>query len=114
MIIFDKSACTLLTSGGEGDIYDYNNRILKIFKPGVDIAEKRKKIDWLIDKRKSKSIHPRICCPMDLVSDPATKQVIGYAMPRINGEDISKLSSKKFCKLRKIDNKKVDAIIRIS
>ena len=43
-IKFDTTTRTSLTEGGEGYIYECNGKIIKTFKPQIDIAAKERKV----------------------------------------------------------------------
>lgn len=107
-MVFDTSKATPIASGGEGDIYDYNNEVIKIFKNPAVLSDKKMKLTWLA--KNGKFLPANICLPLRMVEDPSGK-FIGYSMPKINGDDIQKLSSKKYCRVRGITNKIVSEIM---
>lgn len=107
-MVFDTSKATPIASGGEGDIYDFNNEVIKIFKNPAVLGDKKMKLTWLA--KNGKFLPANICLPLRMVEDPSGK-FIGYSMPKINGDDIQKLSSKKYCRVRGITNKIVSEIM---
>ena len=107
-MIFDTTRHDPVASGGEGDIYDYNGEMIKIFKNPDVLDDKKKKLTWLA--KNGKFLPTNICLPLRMVEDSSGK-FIGYSMPKIVGDDIQKLSSKKYCRVRGITNKNVSEIM---
>ena len=64
-IKFDTTTRTQLTEGGEGYIYEYNGKIIKTFKPHIDIAAKERKVNALMKATLPKSA----ITPADTVLD---------------------------------------------
>lgn len=94
MIIFNESAhaLDLMTEGGEGRIYEYEDvYALKIYKDSVDKEEKREKLQILMKKR----LPSNIIGPLELVYD-INKEFSGFMMKKVRGEEFKRLSSKKF------------------
>ena len=108
-VTFDPSAATLLTEGGEGKIYKWRQSVIKRFHPSVDLNDKKQKVAWLIAH--AMDLPSNLCLPKAFVVD-GNGQFIGYVMDRISGEDISKLSSKKYCKIHNITNKQLVDIMQ--
>lgn len=103
MIIEDRILKqTPLAEGGEGIIYDINNKILKVYKDNVNKQEKLEKLKALMNK----SLPQNILKPLDIAYN-TKKQFIGYIMEKVDGEDFKRLSSKKFLKLNNITNKDI-------
>lgn len=84
---------TPMAEGGEGFIYEYGSDILKIYKKNVDSASKEKKITLLIQKNLPKEVVK----PIQPVYD-THNNFIGYIMPKVSGEEIRVLTSKKYLK----------------
>ncbi len=82
----------LLTEGGEGIIYKFQGKLIKVYKDSVNKNLKEQKIQELM-----KSTLPKnIIKPLDIIYDNQNK-FIGYLMDFVdNAEEIKKLSSKKF------------------
>ena len=93
---------TPIAEGGEGYIYEFDNDILKIYKPCVDIAAKEKKVAMLIDKPLPKEAIK----PITTVYDNNNK-FIGYIMPKAVGEEVRVLTSKKYLKANGITTKHI-------
>ena len=83
---------TLFAEGGEGFIYELDQKSLaKIYKDNVDLAAKKKKVEALIKAKLPKEVVK----PTEILTDNHGK-FIGYAMPRVTGDDFKRLSNKKF------------------
>lgn len=93
-----------LAEGGEGIIYKYKDKILKIFKPNTDLAVKQAKVERLL----SKSLPPNVVGPEDIVM--IGKNFAGYLMPEVGGTEFKMLSNRKFIKLHYIS---VDTVIQL-
>lgn len=102
MEIRNISSLKILTEGGEGVIYEYGNNVIKIYKPSVNIASKRKKIKTLISKKLPSSV----IGPIEEVFDGRGK-FIGFLMKRIDGNDFKKLSAKKFITANNVTTKDI-------
>ena len=90
-ITFDCTNKTPLTEGGEGVIYELNGQIIKIYKPVVNIKSKKNKVQMLIKK----SLPKEVISPKDIVVDKSGK-FIGFSMDKVEGEELKKLTNKKF------------------
>ena len=55
-IKFDTATRTPLTEGGEGYIYEYNGKIIKTFKPRIDLSVKERKVNSLMKARLPKEV----------------------------------------------------------
>lgn len=101
-IKFDTKNRTQLTEGGEGYIYEYNGKIIKTFKPHVDISAKQRKVNTLM-----KSALPKeVIAPIEEVSDMNGK-FTGYCMEKVTGEDFKRLSNRKFVTANNITTKDI-------
>ncbi|MCH5267102.1 MAG: hypothetical protein J1E62_02055 [Lachnospiraceae bacterium] len=99
-IKFDTRNKTPLTEGGEGVIYEYKGKIIKIFKPHIELSAKERKVKALM-----KSTLPKeIVTPIDCVTDRKGK-FIGYSMAKVEGEEFKRLSNRKFVTANNIDTK---------
>ncbi|MCI8795255.1 MAG: hypothetical protein HFG89_00145 [Dorea sp.] len=103
-IKFDTKTRTPIAGreGGEGFIYEYNGRIIKTFKPHIDIAAKERKVNVLIKTTLSKAV----VTPIDIVTDMRGK-FIGYCMEKVVGEDFKRLSNRKFVTANNITTKDI-------
>lgn len=101
-IKFDTTTRTPLTEGGEGCIYEYNGKIIKTFKPHVDISAKQRKVNTLM-----KSALPKeVIAPIEEVSDMNGK-FTGYCMEKVSGEEFKRLSNRKFVTANNITTKDI-------
>jgi serine/threonine protein kinase len=94
-----------LVEGGEGYIYEKNNKIWKIFKNTVNLSEKESKLKLLI----SKKLPNNIIKPLDLIYK--NNKFVGYVMNKIDGDELKRLTNRKFVKLHNITNKDVIYIL---
>lgn len=101
-IKFDTTTRTPLTEGGEGYIYEYNGKIIKTFKPHIDIAAKERKVNALMKT----SLPKAVITPVDTVLDMRGK-FIGYCMEKVNGEEFKRLSNRKFVTANNITTKDI-------
>lgn len=93
VIKFNYKNYTPIHEGGEGLIFKYDNKIIKIYKPNVDIKTAKIKIEALIT---AKSLPKEIIKPIDIVVNN-NNEFIGYIMNEVkDGEEIKKLINKKF------------------
>lgn len=102
MMIRDFSKLTVLAEGGEGTIYEYKKQVLKCYKPGVDLAQKQRKVKLLM----SKSLPKEVVCPLEEVLDKK-KRFVGYTMEKVQGEEFRMLSNKRFVKANRVNTKDV-------
>lgn len=105
-IIFDCTNQTPLTEGGEGIIYEYNGKIIKIYKPSVNIHSKENKIRILMNK----SLPNEVVTPRDIVTDKKGN-FIGYIMDKVEGEELKRLTNKKFLTSNNITTKNILSIL---
>lgn len=99
-IKFDTTNRTPLTEGGEGAIYEYNGKIIKVFKPHIDLQAKERKVNAL-----TKTTLPKeVITPIEAVADNKGR-FIGYAMEKVTGEEFKRLSNRKFVTANNIDTK---------
>lgn len=105
-IKFDATTRTPLTEGGEGYIYEYNGKIIKTFKPHIDIAEKERKVNALMKT----SLPKAVITPIDTVLDMRGR-FIGYCMEKVSGEKIEWFKNKKYVISHDIDTKFVLEIL---
>ena len=90
-IKFDTATRTPLTEGGEGCIYEYNGKIIKTFKPHIDVAAKERKVNALMKTTLPKAV----ITPIETVLDMRGR-FIGYCMEKVSGEEFKRLSNRKF------------------
>lgn len=88
---FDATICTPLTEGGEGFLYEYDGKMIKIFKPHIDLAAKERKIHALMKTHLPKEV----ITPIDSVVDRRGR-FIGYCMEKAGGEEFKRLSNRRF------------------
>ena len=101
-IKFDTTTRTPLTEGGEGYIYEYNGKIIKTFKPHIDIAAKERKVSALMKSNLPKAV----IAPIDTVLDMRGR-FIGYCMEKVSGEEFKRLSNRKFVTANNISTKDI-------
>jgi len=101
-IKFDTTTRTPLTEGGEGYIYEHNRKIIKTFKPHIDIAAKERKVNALMKARLPKAV----IMPIDTVLDMRAR-FIGYCMEKVSGEEFKRLSNRKFVTANNISAKDI-------
>lgn len=105
-IKFDATNRTPLTEGGEGAIYEYNGKIIKVFKPHIDLSAKERKVNALM-----KSTLPNaVITPIEAVLDNKGR-FIGYSMEKVSGEEFKRLSNRKFVTANNIDTKFVLSLL---
>ena len=90
-----------LAEGGEGIIYDYQNKIIKIYKNNIDKKEKLEKIKLLM----SKTLPNNVIVPKDIVYNK--NKPVGYLMDKIEGEEFKRLSNKKYLQTNNIKSKDI-------
>lgn len=99
---FDTTTKTPLTEGGEGFIYEYNGKIIKTFKPHIDLKAKERKVNALIKANLPKAVVK----PIDTVLDMHGR-FIGYCMEKVAGEEFKRLSNRKFVTANNITTKDI-------
>jgi serine/threonine protein kinase len=95
-----------LTEGGEGIIIEYQDKIIKIYKNGVNKKEKLEKINKLMGKK----LPSNVIIPLDIIHNNKN-QFIGYLMEKIEGEELRKLSNKKYIKTNNITIKDISKML---
>lgn len=109
MILKNLSGLQSIAEGGEGIIYEYNGKIIKIYKPSINLFSKRNKIKILL----SKNLPSSIIGPIEEVVDRNNK-FIGFMMEKVSGEDFKKLANKKFISSNNITSKEIlEMLIKI-
>ena len=63
--IWNRNRLVRITEGGEGVIYEYQGKILKLFKDGTDLQAKEKKVKLLLKK----TLPPEVICALETVCD---------------------------------------------
>ena len=101
-IKFDTTTRTPLTDGGEGYIYEYNGKIIKTFKPHIDLSAKERKVNALMKA----SLPKAVITPIDSVMDMRGR-FIGYCMEKVSGEEFKRLSNRKFVTANNITTKDI-------
>lgn len=101
-IKFDITTRTPLTEGGEGYIYECNGKIIKTFKPHVDIAAKERKVNALMKA----SLPKAVITPIDTVLDMRGR-FIGHCMEKVSGDEFKRLSNRKFVTANNITTKDI-------
>lgn len=97
---FDTRNRNPLAEGGEGCIYEYNGKIIKVFKSHIDLKTKEHKVDSLIKQ----ALPQCVIKPIDKVLDNSGR-FIGYIMNKAAGEEFKRLTNKKFCAANNIDTR---------
>ena len=105
-IKFDTTNRTPLTEGGEGAIYECNGKIVKVFKPHIDLSAKERKVNALVKLALPKAV----VTPIDSVTDNRGR-FIGYYMDKVTGEEFKRLSNRKFVTANNIDTKFVLSLL---
>lgn len=101
-IKFDTKTRTPLTEGGEGYIYEYNGKIIKTFKPHIDISAKERKVNALMKI----TLPDAVTRPIDTVLDMRGR-FIGYCMERAVGDEFKRFSNRKFVTANSITTKDI-------
>lgn len=105
-IKFDTTTRTPLTEGGEGCIYEYNGKIIKTFKPHIDLSAKERKVNALMKA----SLPKAVITPIDSVLD-MQGEFIGYCMKKVTGEEFKRLSNRKFVTANNITTKDIFGLL---
>lgn len=98
-----------LAEGGEATIYEYDSkRVIKIFKPNVDLARKEEKVIYFIS---IKGQFPKnVIGPEEVVT--VKGKFVGYAMRKlVDAEDLHMLTKPKYLTAARLSNKDVLQII---
>ncbi len=98
-----------LAEGGEAEIYEYDSKtVLKVFKTGVDLARKEKKVKYFISTKDTLS--RKVIGPQEEAT--LNKKFIAYFMKKLIGtEDLHMLTKTKYLIAAKFSNKDVLEII---
>ena len=106
---FDVTTRTPLTEGGEGFLYEYDGKIIKTFKPHIDLYAKERKIKALMKA----GLPEAVVTPVDSVVD-LRGGFIGYCMEKVSGEEFRRLSNRKFVTANNITTKEIlDMLVKI-
>jgi serine/threonine protein kinase len=97
---------TPMTEGGEGIIFEYQDKIIKIYKDSVNKKEKLEKIKKLMGKK----LPSNVVIPLDIVQNNKSK-FMGYLMEKVNGEELKKLSNKKYIQVNNITIKDISKML---
>ena len=98
-----------LAEGGEATIYEYDSkRVIKIFKPNVDLARKEQKVNYFIS---IKGQFPQnVIGPEEVVT--VKGKFVGYAMRKlVDSEDLHMLTKPKYLTAARLSNQDVLQII---
>ena len=98
-----------LAEGGEATIYEYDSkRVIKIFKPNIDLARKEQKVKYFIS---IKSQFPKnVIGPEEVVT--VKGKFVGYSMRKlVDSEDLHMLTKPKYLTATHLSNKDVLGII---
>lgn len=101
-IKFDTTTRTPLTEGGEGYIYEHHGKIIKTFKPHIDITTKERKVNALMKI----TLPDAVIKPIDTVLDMRGR-FIGYCMEKAVGDEFKRLSNRKFVTANSISTKDI-------
>lgn len=98
-----------LAEGGEAAIYDYDQyTVIKIFKKGVDLPKKEKKVKYFISIKDK--LPKNVIGPQEIVT--VAGRFVGYAMKKIvSSEDLHMLTKQKFLTAQGLSNRDVLQII---
>lgn len=97
---------TRLSEGGEGVIYAWQDKVMKIYKEHVDVSSKEKKIHMLMEKK----LPREVIRPLDTVVDQDGR-MIGFLMERVEGEEIRRLANTKYRKAHRVDTRETLAVL---
>ena len=97
---------TKLSEGGEGIIYAWQDKVLKIYKQHVDMASKEKKIRMLMAKK----LPREVIRPLEMVCNQDGR-MIGFLMERVEGEEIRRLANAKYRKANRVDTRETLAVL---
>ncbi len=104
--IWNRNRLVRITEGGEGVIYEYQGKILKLFKDGTDLQTKEKKVKLLLKK----ALPPEIIRPLETVCD-SQGRFIGYLMEKVSGDEIRMLANGKYVKANQISTRDILGIL---
>lgn len=98
-----------LAEGGEASIYKYDSkRLIKVFKPKVDLARKEEKVNYFISIKDQ--LPNNVIGPEELVT--VQDKFVGYAMRNlVDAEDLHMLTKPKYLTFSHLSNQDVLQII---
>ena len=98
-----------LAEGGEATIYEYDSkRVIKVFKPNVDLDRKKEKVNYFISIKDQ--LPKNVIGPEEVVT--VQGKFVGYAMKKLSdAEDLHMLTKPKYLAAAHISNKDVLQII---
>lgn len=98
-----------LAEGGEATIYEYDSkRVIKVFKPNVDLDRKKEKVNYFISIKDQ--LPKNVIGPEEVVT--VKGKFVGYAMKKLSdAEDLHMLTKPKYLAAAHISNKDVLQII---
>lgn len=98
-----------LAEGGEATIYEYDSkRVIKVFKPNVDLARKKEKVSYFISIKDQ--LPKNVIGPEEVVT--VQGKFVGYAMRKlVDAEDLHMLTKPKYLAASHLSNQDVLQII---
>lgn len=98
-----------LAEGGEATIYEYNSKkVIKVFKPNVDLARKKEKVNYFISVKDQ--LPKNVIGPEEVVT--VQGKFVGYAMRKlVDAEDLHMLTKPKYLAASHLSNQDVLQII---
>ena len=98
-----------LAEGGEATIYEYDSkRVIKVFKPNVDLARKKEKVNYFISIKDQ--LPKNVIGPEEVVT--VQGKFVGYAMRKlVDVEDLHMLTKPKYLTAAHLSNQDVLHII---
>ena len=98
-----------LAEGGEATIYEYDSkRVIKVFKPNVDLARKKEKVNYFISIKDQ--LPKNVIGPEEVVI--VQGKFVGYAMRKlVDVEDLHMLTKPKYLTAAHLSNQDVLQII---
>ncbi len=98
-----------LAEGGEATIYEYDSkRVIKVFKPNVDLARKKEKVNYFISIKDQ--LPKNVIGPEEVVT--VQGKFVGYAMRKlVDVEDLHMLTKPKYLTAAHLSNQDVLQII---
>lgn len=98
-----------LAEGGEATIYEYDSkRVIKVFKPNVDLARKKEKVNYFISIKDQ--LPKNVIGPEEVVT--VQGKFVGYAMRKlVDVEDLHMLTKPKYLTAAHLSNQDVLYII---
>lgn len=98
-----------LAEGGEATIYEYDSKkVIKVFKPNVDLARKKEKVNYFISVKNQ--LPKNVIGPEEVVT--VQGKFVGYAMRKlVDAEDLHMLTKPKYLAASHLSNQDVLQII---